>query len=280
MTEPLSWSTLDEAAAWLTATTADDWTARRVLDVVTLQAMQDVDRSHRMAAAHGVPTRKRTPPNPFTVLQAAPPATVKFIPRPIPLAHPPGAVHFGGPLPWRLVPLRLADARQLLASGSLLLEYAGDRSNEVSAAGVPMYVEELAPAWTATLADIRLKRADLLALAAAAPQVDGAADSTHDGDPKGPTATRTELLSAFAPFLKKTNFRKLEGWLLAARRAPGKPGRNCTEPLFCPYAVMRGLMGSKAAHMPQARGWHILKAEFPDAFAAHEHERPRTASGD
>lgn len=94
-------------------------------------------------------------------------------------------------------------------------------------------------------------------------------------------ATPAELLDAFQHWLKAEWFDNLSdrAWLRNARRHKGKSGRNGAAPLFCPFAVMRGLMTStRGERLPQVRGWHILREKFPAAYAAHEHERPGAQS--
>lgn len=94
-------------------------------------------------------------------------------------------------------------------------------------------------------------------------------------------ATPAELLDAFPQWLKAEWFDNLSdrAWLRNARRHKGKSGRSGTAPLFCPFAVMRGLMTStRGERLPQVRGWFILREKFPAAHAAHEHERPGAQS--
>lgn len=94
-------------------------------------------------------------------------------------------------------------------------------------------------------------------------------------------ATPAELLDAFPQWLKAEWFDNLSDrkWLRTARRHKGKSGRSGTAPLFCPFAVMRGLMTStRGERLPQVRGWFILREKFPAAHATHEHERPGAQS--
>ena len=163
-TDPLSWSTLDEAAAWLTACTETPWTPRRVLDEVTRIVKMEVSRSHARAAACGFATRDYLPSNPYTPMFAAPPPITEFILQPMPGAHQPDDEPEPQALPWRMLPLRLADAHQLFASGAVVLRAADPPWNQLSAKGMPLFGMELRPAVTVTLADARLPAGALLAL--------------------------------------------------------------------------------------------------------------------
>ena len=162
-TDPLSWSTLDEATAWLTASTETPWTPRRVLDEVTRITANEVARSHAAAAAGaGVALKDYLPSNPYTPLFVAPPPSTEFILQPMPGVHPPGAAPDPMAIPWRMLPLRLDKARQLFASGAVVLLSAG--WDEQSAEGRTLFGMELRPPVVATLADIRLHAGALLAL--------------------------------------------------------------------------------------------------------------------
>lgn len=106
-----------------------------------------------------------------------------------------------------------------------------------------------------------------------------AADNPPAASDLATLATPAELVDAFPQWLKREWFDNLSdrAWLRKARRHKGKSGRSGAPPLFCPYAVMMGLMKStRSARLPEARGWHILRQRFPEAHDAHEHERPRT----
>ena len=151
-TDPLSWSTLDEAADWLAARTETPWTPRRVLDAVTrIVAVGD----HLQG-------------NPYTPLFVAPPAITEFILQPMPGVHPPGAEPEPRALPWQMLPLRLGEARQLFASGAVVLRAADPPWNQENAQGVPMFGMELRPPVMVALADARLPAAALRALLSSA----------------------------------------------------------------------------------------------------------------
>lgn len=88
-----------------------------------------------------------------------------------------------------------------------------------------------------------------------------------------------ELLLAFKPWLKADWFKKLDGWLLGARRREGTSGRGGRPALFCPHAVMVGLTTkTRGMRLPKARGWHILREHFCNTYAAFETRRPRTGT--
>ena len=88
----------------------------------------------------------------------------------------------------------------------------------------------------------------------------------QDADTPAGWATSAQLIEAFPQFLKVDRFRKLEGWLLDARRRKGEAGRRGRPALFCPYAVMLGLTTKmRGRRLPKVRGWHVLREQFPDA---------------
>jgi len=120
---------------------------------------------------------------------------------------------------------------------------------------------------------------------AASPQVSNAgrdardpvADAAHLSAKLALVAGPAELVDAFGPILKRKWFENLSDrkWLQGARRFPGKSGRGGAPALFCPYAVMLGLMNSiKGKRMPQTQGWHRLRHNFPKVYETHEAEHP------
>ncbi len=99
-------------------------------------------------------------------------------------------------------------------------------------------------------------------------------------------ATRSDLLDAFgqwglrAVWFDDLNSRK---WLLAARRVKGQGQRgHVTEPLFCPYLVMRGLITGvqKKSRLAPAPAWRTLAHKFPKVYAEFESHDPRDSTGD
>ena len=98
-------------------------------------------------------------------------------------------------------------------------------------------------------------------------------------------ATRAQLLSAFGNRgLKKAWFNELNShsWLLAARRSKGQGQRgNVVEPLFCPLAVMNGLVTSirGVSRMSADNGWSVLERHFPHVAHANSFADPRERSG-
>lgn len=89
-------------------------------------------------------------------------------------------------------------------------------------------------------------------------------------------ATPEQLLDAFGGRgLKRSWFADLNShsWLKAARKVVGKGQRGSViKPLFCPLAVINGLMnnirGSK--RLEPDKGWAILEHKFPKVFTAYE----------
>lgn len=98
-------------------------------------------------------------------------------------------------------------------------------------------------------------------------------------------ATPTELLEAFgkwgllAAWFKDLNSRK---WLLDARIKKGHGQRgHSIEPLFCPYAVMNGLIGKvrKANRLKPETAWRTLEHKFPKVYAEFAPNDPREGTG-
>ena len=89
-------------------------------------------------------------------------------------------------------------------------------------------------------------------------------------------ATRAQLLTAFEIWgLKPSWFNELNShlWLKAARRFKGQGQRgHVVEPLFCPLAVMGGLVTSirgRKTPMSPEKGWDILDHHFPNVSHAN-----------
>ena len=169
MTKPYlpTWATVQEAADWLSAHTAENWTPRRVLDAVVQQCIAKVHRHNRAAATQGVPPKDWPPSNPFTELRVAPPPDTEFILHPVPSAPPPVTLLPQLRLPWRLVPLRLAELNQLLLGSAVILKDADGRQG-TDANGTPLSIEELRPPVRATFAEVRLPGAYVKTLGPAA----------------------------------------------------------------------------------------------------------------
>ena len=96
-------------------------------------------------------------------------------------------------------------------------------------------------------------------------------------------ATSDKLLDAFRSYgLKSTWFKDLHGhqWLLDARRIKGQGQRSHTiPPMFCPYAVMKGLIGQVRRPIGTDTGWRILANKFPLVYAEFEAHDPREPNG-
>jgi len=99
-------------------------------------------------------------------------------------------------------------------------------------------------------------------------------------------ATPAALLDAFKQWgLKVAWFDELDShkWLLDARRQKGQGQRgHAITPMFCPYAVMCGLMGGvrKATRLNPVTAWRTLEHKFPKVHAAFESHDPRDRTGD
>ena len=133
----------------------------------------------------------------------------------------------------------------------------------------------------------------LLALLKAGPQTDTqqAAPEQNTTTPADELdysllATPSELLEAFGKWGMKTvwfddlNSRK---WLLDARREKGQGQRgHAIKPLFCPFAVMNGLINNvrKVNRLNPDTAWRTLEHKFPDVYSAFEMHDPREQTGD
>ncbi len=99
-------------------------------------------------------------------------------------------------------------------------------------------------------------------------------------------ATPAELLDAFGKWgMKAAWFDDLNSrqWLLDARRKKGQGQRgHVIEPLFCPYAVMNGLIGKvrKANRLNADTAWRTLEHKFSKVYAAFESHDNRDRTGD
>jgi hypothetical protein len=99
-------------------------------------------------------------------------------------------------------------------------------------------------------------------------------------------ATREQLLDAFGKWgLKPAWFNDLHGhqWLLDARRIKGQGQRgHGIDPMFCPFAVMSGLIESvrKKTRLKPDTAWRVLAHKFPKVYAKHEGCDPRDPTGD
>ncbi|MDP2371463.1 MAG: hypothetical protein Q8M25_24985 [Rhodoferax sp.] len=99
-------------------------------------------------------------------------------------------------------------------------------------------------------------------------------------------ATPAELLDAFgkwgmkAAWFDDLNSRK---WLLDARRKKGQGTQGqVIPPLFCPFAVMNGLIGKvrRTNRLKPDTAWRTLAHKFPNVYAAFESHDPRDQTGD
>ena len=99
-------------------------------------------------------------------------------------------------------------------------------------------------------------------------------------------ATPAELLDAFGRWgMDAAWFDDLNShqWLFDARRKKGQGQRgHVIEPLFCPFAVMNGLIGKvrKAKRLQPDTAWRTLAHKFPKVYAANASFDPRDRTGD
>ena len=99
-------------------------------------------------------------------------------------------------------------------------------------------------------------------------------------------ATRSELIDAFGRWgLKLEWFGDLNSrkWLLEARRIKGQGQRaHVVEPLYCPYAVMSGMInkGRKTKRLNPDTAWRMLEHKFPKVYAVFEARDSRELPGD
>lgn len=97
-------------------------------------------------------------------------------------------------------------------------------------------------------------------------------------------ATRQQLIDAFNAFtgMDATWFENLKDTpaLLSARKVRGQGGRgHISEPLFCPYEVLRWLIDParrKGRPLRRDKGWELFERDFPRVFAAYSVGDPRT----
>jgi len=101
-------------------------------------------------------------------------------------------------------------------------------------------------------------------------------------------ATPEQLLDAFEKWgcMKAAWFDDLNSrrWLLKARRKKGQGQRgHVMKPLFCPFAVMNGLIekGRKNKRLQPDPAWRTLEHKFPKVYAVFEaHDPRRERTGD
>jgi hypothetical protein len=122
-------------------------------------------------------------------------------------------------------------------------------------------------------------------MAATEPKAETPEDETETLD-YSLLATREQLLDAFKKWgLKPSWFAELNGhkWLLDARRIKGQGQRgNVIEPMFCPFAVMNGLIENvrKVTRLKPDTAWRVLAHKFPKVHAEYESYAPSEQTGD
>lgn len=98
-------------------------------------------------------------------------------------------------------------------------------------------------------------------------------------------ATPNELVDAYGAWgLRIEWFRELDShkWLSDARRKKGHGTQvQSMKPLFCPYAVMMGLVLKvrRAKRIKPDTGWRVLEHKFPKVYTAFEANDPREQTG-
>ena len=118
------------------------------------------------------------------------------------------------------------------------------------------------------------------------PSIDQKIPTTHTQSLSTATLANPEkLLIVFGRWgLKKTWFRELSShkWLKNARRQEGQSHRGPNrEPLFCPYAVMNGLLYEiRKPTMSENKGWDLLELNFKSAYDIYAGNDPRELTGD
>jgi len=91
-------------------------------------------------------------------------------------------------------------------------------------------------------------------------------------------ATKSSVLEAFRNYgltEKKINNGGAQ-WILDARRMVGSGGRgHVKEPMFCPFALMQGLVNHARPKLNERRGWKILEDSFPAVYKKYSAKDPR-----
>lgn len=92
-------------------------------------------------------------------------------------------------------------------------------------------------------------------------------------------ATKDELISAFGAFtgMEDSWFENVKDKpkLKAARRVPGT---RSTQPMYCPFEVMKWLVDKKrkaGRPLREGKGWEILEKNFPRSYNRHSIGDPR-----
>lgn len=146
-------------------------------------------------------------------------------------------------------------------------------------------------------ADMVVRMADVKAIEAAAksPQTAPATDTAPAQNTAKPApveeldyslvATPAQLLDAFGKWGMQAWFDDLNSrkWLLDARRKKGQGTQGqVIPPLFCPFAVMNGLIGKvrKSKRLQPDAAWRTLEHKFPKVYATFESHDLRDRTGD
>jgi len=247
MKSPQVWNNLDEAAAWLTLETGDEWTARAVLD-----------RALRIQAAR--PNRAAP-----TLLSAGPPRDVVINRRKI-LSPKPAK---GEPCPiiarrpWQTLPLFAWQVAQLLACGETIVN--GAANDELDEAGKP-YLDCIEPPLTVTLAMAGIAGRNLPELA----RFDDAPAARPAATPK-PDASAADELAGLFDLVPVAALEKIfpagdaGQWQRWAERASDN-GLKAARPAraqFNPYRAGLWFLARGLPQWDQARIFRVLAKALP-----------------
>lgn len=102
---------------------------------------------------------------------------------------------------------------------------------------------------------------------------------------KSELANPEQLLKVFGVWgLKESWFRELSShqWLLKARKVKGQSHKGVNrQPLYCPYAVMYGLLYEvRKPKISEDKAWHLLEVNFKNVYDMHTGIDPRKLTGD
>ena len=252
MKSPQVWNNIDEAAAWLTQETGDEWTARRVLD----RAIQQAERPTRYAdGTHRAPAP--------TLLSAAPPRDAVINRRKI-LSPKPAK---GEPCPiiarrpWQTLPLFAWQVAQLLACGETIV--TGAANDELDEAGNP-YLDCIEPPLTVTLAMAGIAGRNLPELA----RFDDAPAARPAATPKPGASAADELADLFdlVPVAALEKMFPAGGqWQRWAERASDN-GLKAARPAraqFNPYRAGLWFLARGLPQWDQARIFRVLAKALP-----------------
>lgn len=298
MIEPLFWNPLPDAAAWLTQKTGRRMDARTLVDTVT-QMGEEGNRAPTIIKAM-LPTGlnfaslailaiRKPAPQPESDVEKFLRERLAKLFGPLPV----GVSYLSVAYP-TTAPLCVNYLLQLLMHGEFTTGLVMDKN---PSDGGMVWLMPWGTEYTATLETCGINRADLLALGdkltppaqnTATPASAGAVGASGGMVELDYSvlATPAALLDAFEKWgMKAAWFDELDShkWLLEARRQKGQGQRgNVIPPMFCPYAVMCGLVSKvrKATRLKPDTAWRTLEHKFPKVHAAFESHDTRDRTGD